>query len=315
MKKVLVTGSSGSIGTALSEALLKEGYELTGADIRPNEWNKEIDEKTVRVDLTDKEKTLALLPKNIEVILHLAAHSRVWDLAQNPALGGENMLMLENVLEFAKTNGIKKIIFASSREVYGNLVKDSYSEEDASLEHCENAYAESKLKGEEMLHVYRASDIDSVILRFANVYGKYDTHNRVVPLFIAHCLEEKPIRIFGTGKILDFVYIDDAVSGIMLALHGFNDLRDEAVNIASGEGTDLADLANMLKALTGADIQVSVEDNRTGEVMRYVGNIEKAKRLLGFSPAVSLKEGLRRTVQWYGEFYRAHPDRMPKLRN
>jgi len=311
MQKILVTGSSGSVGTALSEELLKRGYDVVGADLRANEWNKELDRRTVRVDLRDPSATLASLPADIDSIFHLAAHSRVWDLVENPSLADENILMMKNVLEYAKTRGIRKVIFTSSREVYGNVRKDSYREEDASREACENPYATSKFDGETLLKEYRADGIDSVVVRLANVYGRYDTLNRVIPLFIAHCLARKPIDIFGRGKALDFVFIDDAVDGIIRALDRFDQAKNEPYNIASGTGLELSELAEMLKKLTASPVTVSVSDNREGEVMRYVGNIEKAKRVLGYEPKTAFAEGLKRAIEWYSDFYAKYPERMP----
>lgn len=316
MQKVLVTGSSGSIGTALCEALLVGGYDVTGADIKANEWNEELNKKTLRVDLTDKDATNATLPKDAEVIIHLAAHSRVWDLVENPSLGIENITMFANVLEFARTHNIQKVIFSSSREVYGALVKDSYEEGDASIDNCENPYAMSKLAGEAMLRGYKTSfGIDSVILRFGNVYGRYDILNRVIPLFIAHVKTGKPIGIFGKDKILDFVFVDDATNGIICALQQFDAVKNSAYNIASGVGTNLKDLAEEIQKVMGATTPISTEDNRTGEVMRYIGNIDKAKRVLGYEPKIGLSEGLKRAVAWYSDFYDKHPERMPKLGN
>lgn len=316
MAKVLVTGSSGSIGTGLSERLLAEGYEFVGADIRPNEWHGDIDTKTIRVDLTDKTAVNSQLPKDVDVIIHLAAHSRVWDLVQNPHLALENISMLENVLEFARANNIKKVIFASSREVYGGQIKDSYREEDASIDECENPYAMSKIAGEAMLRAYkRLYGIDSVILRFANVYGRYDLLNRVIPLFIAHCHSGKGINIFGKDKIMDFTYLDDTVSGIMLALTKFDTVKNDVFNIASGVGTSLTDLAFLIQEGMKTGVEIKTEENRTGEVMRYVGNIEKSGKVLGYAPQVSFADGLSKAVRWYSDFYTKHPDRMPELRS
>ncbi len=316
MKKVLVTGSSGSIGTALSKRLLAEGYDLVGADIRKNEWYEDINARTISVDLTNAEKTNALLPKDVGCIIHLAAHSRVWDLVQNPRLAGENIAMLENVMEFARANNIKKVIFASSREVYGGLVKDSYREEDAAIAECENPYAMSKIAGEALLHGYnRSYGMDFVIVRFANVYGRYDTLNRVIPLFIAHCHTGKDINIFGKDKILDFTYIDDTVSGIMLALTKFDSVKNDVFNIASGVGTSLIDLAHTIKKEMHANAEIHTGDNRSGEVMRFIGNIEKSKRALGYEPKTPFETGLREAISWYSNFYTAHPERMPELRS
>lgn len=316
MQKILVTGSSGSIGTALSKRLLAEGYDFVGADIKRNAWHADIDAKTIQVDLTDYEKTTAQLPKDADVIIHLAAHSRVWDLVENPRLASENVVMLENVMEFARANGIKKIIFASSREVYGKLVKDSYKEEDASIDNCENPYAMSKIAGEALIRGYHTSfGIDAVILRFANVYGRYDILNRVIPLFIAHCHSGKDINIFGKDKILDFTYIDDTVSGIMLALTKFDSVKNDVYNIASGVGTSLIELAHQLQKETNAKVKVHTSDNRTGEVMRFIGNIDKSRAVLGYEPHVPFERGIKEAVTWYLDVYSKYPEKMPALRD
>lgn len=314
LKKVLVTGSSGSIGTALVEALLEGGYETVGADIRPNEWSDTVNQKTIRIDLTNRTVVDSLLPRDVDSIVHLAAHSRVWDLIENPRLAEENITMLANVVEFARACDIHKIVFSSSREVYGNTIKDSSVESDASVDACESPYAMSKIAGEALLRAYQHSfGMDSVILRFANVYGRYDITNRAIPLFIAHCRTGKPIGIFGRGKVLDFTHLDDTVRGIILTIERFDTVKNDVINIASGIGTDLATLAKKIQAQMGTAVPITVENNRTGEVMRYVGAIDKARVALGYEPTVALDEGLRGAIAWYTNFYDKNPGRIPAL--
>lgn len=312
--RILVTGSSGSIGTALMEALATAGYDTVGADRRPNEWVDEIDRRTIRIDLTDRAAVNALLPKEADAIIHLAAHSRVWDLIANPHLAEENITMLTNVAEFARVHAIKKILFSSSREVYGNLMADAYRESDASVDHCESPYGASKLAGEAILRAYQHSfGVNSVILRLANVYGRYDITNRVIPLFIAHCRSGKPIDIFGRGKVLDFTFMDDTVRAMVHALEKFESIKNETYNIASGVGTSLAELAEKIQTQMGTAVPITVENNRTGEVMRYVGAISKAGAAFGYEPRTSLDQGLIQAIAWYRMFYDKNPHRIPVL--
>ena len=177
--KILVTGSSGSIGTRLCEKLLAAGIEIIGMDIKPNRWNEEINEKTIISDLCNP---LQFVDK-IDLIIHLAANARVYELVENPSLAIDNIKMLFNVLEYCKKYD-KKLIFTSSREVYGNGDKTTYSESDLNIDNCESQYAASKIAGESLIHSYnRCYNIEFIIVRLSNIYGMYDDSNRVIPLF------------------------------------------------------------------------------------------------------------------------------------
>jgi UDP-glucose 4-epimerase len=117
MKNILVTGSSGLIGTRLCEFLLKEGFNVIGVDCVSNKWQTRINDLTINIDLRDKNGVMENLPKNIDMIIHLAANARVYDLIEKPQLAMDNFSTLFNILEFARVNNIEKLIFSSSREV------------------------------------------------------------------------------------------------------------------------------------------------------------------------------------------------------
>lgn len=118
-ESILITGSSGMIGTALVERLLEEGYNVTGVDITSNLWSDEVDAVTETVDLREK-SDLERFPTEVDAPVHLGAHARVHRLVEQPKLAMENMAMMFNLLEFARSNGVSNFLFASSREVYGN---------------------------------------------------------------------------------------------------------------------------------------------------------------------------------------------------
>ncbi len=185
MKKILITGSSGTIGTKLGEKLLNLGYEIIGVDWKTNKWHKNLEKRTIHLDLRNKNLVLKKLPNKVDLIIHLAANARVYELVKNPDLARDNMITTYNILEYARINKIKNILFASSREVYGNTKKAKHKEEDVKIENCESPYSASKIAGEALIHSYhKCFGINYVITRFSNVYGMYDESDRAIPLFI-----------------------------------------------------------------------------------------------------------------------------------
>lgn len=300
---ILVTGSSGTIGTRLCETLLKKGHTVTGIDRRPNMWNPDVQSITTTVDLLNENELAAYRsPLTADVVVHLAANARVYDLVRDPNRARENMVTTFNILEWARRNSIPRFLFASSREVYGNISSSKLAEDAADIANCESPYTASKLAGEALVHACtRCYGIDHVILRFSNVYGMYDDSDRVIPLFLRRARRNEPLTIFGKEKFLDFTYIDDTVAGIVLACENFDRAKNETCNIAFGEGTTIVHLAERVKELTNSSSKITVAPSRTGEVIHYVADISKAKEVLGYAPQTSFEDGIRKAVEWYGK--------------
>ncbi len=299
---ILVTGSSGTIGTRLCEKLLEKGHSVIGIDRVPNKWQKSIYDITHILDLLDGNKLKAeSYNLKADAVVHLAANARVYDLVEDPRRALENMTTTFNTLEWARACGIKRFIFASSREVYGNIhTTDPLTEDHARIENCESPYTASKIAGEAMVQAYtRCYGLDHTILRFSNVYGMYDDSDRVIPLFIRHAKKEEPLTVFGKDKCLDFTYIDDTVAGIVAAIEKFDTVKNDKYNIANGAGTTIVHLAEKIKELTASSSPITIETSRTGEVIRYVADISKAQKTLGYDPKIPFEEGIRKTVEWY----------------
>lgn len=297
---VLVTGSSGTIGTLLVEKLLDRNEEVVGIDNRPNQWSKEVDDISITADLAsgffhDK------IPEDIDTIVHLAANARVHDLVREPEDAHENVYSTFNIFEYARQHDVENVIFSSSREVYGNYSgKLLYTEEDTYIDKCESPYTASKVAGEAMLKAYsECYGIDMSIMRFSNVYGKYDVSDRVVPLFLALASEDRDLTVYGDDKVLDFTHISDCVSGILKIMFNFHKAKGTTFNIASGEGNSLIELAEVITDTLDSDSSIHVEENRTGEVSRYVADISKARQILGYEPQFDLREGVAETAKWY----------------
>lgn len=300
---ILVTGSSGTIGTRLCERLLESGHAVSGIDWVPCKWQEAVKNLTTIIDMRDAKAVAAYEPKQkIDAVVHLAANARVYELVEHPERALDNFITLFNALELARRLGIKKFIFASSRESYGNIAADKYTEDLVRVENCESPYTASKVGGEALVESYtRCYGIDHVIIRFSNVYGMYDDSVRVVPLFIRKCRANEPITVFGKDKCLDFTYIDDAVSGVILMLEKFETAKNQTINLAYGEGTTLVHLAERVKELLGSSSEVNIGVPRTGEVVRYVADISRAKKVLGYNPQTPFDAGIEKSVEWYTE--------------
>ena len=122
---------------------------------------------------------------------------------------------------------------------------------------------------------------------------------RVVPLFFHQARTGEPLTVFGKEKCLDFTYIDDTVDAILLAVQQFDHAKNDTYNIATGTGTTLSHLAARIKELTGSSSQIRTGEVRTGEIVKFVADISKAKEKLGYQPKVMFEEGIKRTVEWY----------------
>lgn len=297
--KILVTGSSGTIGNCLCETLLERGADVVGVDIRPNRWNEEVNRRTINIDLRNPED-VNKLPKDFDLVVHLAANARVFKLVENPDLAKDNFLLLYNILEFVRKNDIKRILFASSREVYGNSGYIIHSEEEAFVKNCESSYTATKIAGEALIHAYeQCYGIEYIIVRFSNVYGRYDYSDRVVPLFISKALKNEDIHIYGRDKILDFTYIEDCTDGVVKSLELFETSKNEVYNIATQKGYSIEKVAQLIIELTGSKSKIIYKTNRTGEVCRFIADISKAKAVLNYYPQNDLMTGINKTIEWY----------------
>jgi len=305
IEKVLVTGSSGMIGTALCEELIKKGYEVTGVDLRPNRWSERVNRVTVISDLTDR-SFFDKLSSHYDLVIHLAANARVFKLVKDPTMARDNFEMLFNVLEFCRLNMIKRIMFASSREVYGNLSGTLHAEDDVSIKHCESPYTATKIAGEALVTAYhQCYKMGFIILRFSNVYGKYDDSDRVVPNFIRVARLGKDLVVFGRDKLLDFTYISDCISGIVKSIEAFDRVKDNTFNIASGKGTTIVEVAQLIQSKIGTGGKIVIEENRKGEVVKFVADITKARQVLNYEPQIGIALGLDKTIEYYNSMEEA----------
>ena len=241
------------------------------------------------------------------VVVHLAAHAKVFELVKNPARALENIEMVFGVLEYCRKNEVP-IIFASSREVYGDIHRWITDEGVADFVVAESPYSASKITGEALIYSYfQCYKLPHLVFRFSNVYGRYDCDlermERVIPLFIHRIANEEPIRVFGKNKVLDFTYVDDCSTGITSGIDRLvsGEITNQTVNLAYGRGSSLEDLVNILALALNKEPNAEYLPSRPGEVTRYVADISKARALLEYNPDTPLSLGLRKSIEWQRE--------------
>lgn len=316
--RVLITGSSGQIGTNLALRLLAEGHDVFGVDKRLNSWTDDF-----RYLLQDLSGHYATMENGIggveypasDVVVHLAAHAKVHQLVREPARALENMTMTFNVLEYCRQTKTP-IIFSSSREVYGDVHRFQTEEASADFAYAESTYSASKIAGEALIYSYaRCYGLPYIVFRFSNVYGRYDNDLgrmiRVIPLFTHRITRGEPITVFGgNDKVLDFTYVDDCVEGIMRGIGGLTggSVTNETINLAYGQGNTLVRVAELIGEATGKDPDITLAPPLLGEVTRYVADIGRARGLLDWEPSVPLDVGVARSVAWFEEWRASHPD-------
>lgn len=303
---VLVTGSSGMIGTALCEKLLEKGFEVIGVDLMPNRWSQPVNKKTILVDLRNANELKRLSENPVfqkpDFFVHLAANPYVFNSVQNPLLAVDNVLMTMNCLEFCRENAISRFLFASSREIYGNVKKKSLREPDFRLENVESPYAASKVAGESFVRAYhKCFGIDFEMMRFSNVYGRYDLSDRLLPRLFRKNRDNEDFVVFGEEKALSFTYLDDVVEGILLGIRLFEKAKNREYNIAFPKATRIVDVVKLLQKKMASKNKIIVGKTRIGEVENFCPDISLARNVLGFNPKIGIEEGLEKALEWYSK--------------
>jgi UDP-glucose 4-epimerase len=284
---VLVTGGAGFIGTHLVRTLLEDPtVTIRVLDNLSRGWNTFSGISRIeflRGDIRDRRTVLAAMD-GIDLVYHLAAQSNVLGAVRDLDYSfAANVVGTYEVLSAARACGCRRLVFTSSREVYGEVAVLPVPES-ASL-NPKNAYGASKAAGELYCRVFVESGMDVVLFRLANVYGPGDS-DRVIPRFVTNALAGLPLVIYGENKILDFVWIGDVVDALLKAQTA--PIAGQTLNIGSGEGIILPELAQSVLRVTGSSSLIQSASARTMEIDRFVADIRLAERLLGYHPSTAL---------------------------
>jgi UDP-glucose 4-epimerase len=311
--KMLITGGAGFIGSHLCDKYTKEGHTVLCLDnfMSGNLMNvkhllNNRNFKLIKGDIRDFD-LLEKIMRDVDVVFHLAAQIHVDRSYIEPRLTYDvNVMGTQNVLEVARLHDAKRIIYASTSEVYGSAQYCPIDEK-----HPLNAphpYGASKIAADRMCYAYiQTYGMNIAIVRLFNTFGPRQRdvgYGGVISIFTRRILKGMPPIIYGDGQqTRDYTYIDDAVRAYDLVLNHDEPLI-EPINFGSGREETIIDLANMLIELSGkkADIKPVHVEPRIGEVIRLIANADKAKKLLGWEPKCKLEDGLGKFVKWYREY-------------
>ena len=309
-ERVLITGGAGAIGSHLADLAVKAGAaEVVVIDnfVRGRRDNlawatANGSVRIVEGDICDR-VLLDRLTQGIDVVFHHAA-IRITQCVQEPRLALEVLVDGSyNVIESAVKHGVRKVVAASSASVYGQA--EVFPTDESHHPYANDTlYGAAKAFNEGLMRSFhQTSGLDYVALRYFNVYGpRMDIHGvytEVLVRWMERIAAGLPPLINGDGaQTMDFVYIGDIARANILAAGC--DATDEVFNVACGIETSLLDLAQMLVAAMGADLEVEFGPARgTAAVTRRLADTDKARQLLGFEAQVDLEEGLRRLVEWW----------------
>jgi UDP-glucuronate 4-epimerase len=317
--RILITGSSGQIGTNLALRLVGNGHDVFGVDKRPNTWTREFE--TLLQDLAGHYAPFrggmnGVEWPEVDLVVHLAAHAKVHQLVRQPQRALENTMMTFNILEYCRALELP-LVFSSTREVYGDVHRfEGYGEATADFAFTESPYSASKISSEAFIYSYaKCYGLRYLVFRFSNVYGRYDNDlqrmERVIPLFIHQLGRGEPITVYGgDDKVLDFTYIDDCIDGIARGVERLaaGAVDSETINLAYGQGNTLVRAAELIARRLEVSPRITKERSLVGEVTRYVADISKARDLLDWQPRTPLDEGIPRAVDWFREWRVDHPE-------
>ncbi len=320
--KWLITGGCGFIGTSLIHNLEAEGGHHvrildnlstgTRTDLEQVCSFQEVDGNQLKQgpegvelvigDILD-EKLAQNVATGIDIIVHLAANTGVGPSVEDPRTDClTNVIGTFNYLEAARCNNVPRFIFASSGAPAGEVEPPIHEEIPP---HPVSPYGASKLAGEGYCSAYNKTfGIQTVMLRFGNVYGPGSVHkNSVVAKFIRQALNGQTLEIYGDGtQTRDFIYIDDLIEAMRLAATTDN-IGGEAFQIATNNETTIGEMTELLvetmnnKGLTG--INIANGETRLGDVQRNYSDTSKAKKYLGWQTTTDLQNGLKKTIEYF----------------
>jgi len=288
----MVTGGKGFIGNyVVNELANLHDVTILDNEYRDSELQIPKNVKIVHGNITDYDIVQNIV-NDCDVVIHLAGISQVMTSIKHPRLTFDyNIKGTENIARACCEKGVK-LLFSSSREVYGTQ-EHIPVKTNAELK-PENPYAASKIAGEMVIKAYSKSyGLNYVIFRLSNVYG-YGDSGRVLPIFVNNVLRGKDIQIYGTNKIIDFVHVTDVVTAIskMLTLN-----KNVTVNIGSGVGQNLEEIALMINKYAGNKISINTLTPRVGEVDRYIADITDTFEIIGWTPNIDFENGLKKMIE------------------
>jgi UDP-glucuronate 4-epimerase len=332
--KVLVTGSAGFIGSALSIRLLERGDEVIGVDNHNDYYDPALKELRlarhsdhqnythIRMSLEDREAIAKLFKdEKFDSVVNLAAQAGVRYSIENPlAYIDSNLVGFAHVLEGCRHNNVGHLVYASSSSTYGLNTKQPFSTRDA-VSHPVSLYAATKKANELMAHSYsHLYGLPTTGLRFFTVYGPYDRPDMALQKFTRAILNEEPIKVFNYGKHRrDFTYIDDIVEGIVRVLDrpalpnlewdgknpdpASSKAPYKVYNIGNNNPVELMEYIKAIEFSLGKVAKKELLPLQPGDVQDTYADVDDLVEHFGYKPNTSIQQGINSFVIWYKSFY------------
>jgi len=311
MANHLVTGGAGFIGSSIAEALLAKGERVRILDDFSSGRRSNLEALKGEVEIVEGSiidpEVVARAMKGIEVVFHQAAIPSVSRSVERPqATMLANVQGTTVVLDCARHAKVRRVVFAASSSAYGDT--PTLPKIETMPTSPRSPYAVSKLTCEHLMTVFASIyGMETLSLRYFNVFGpRQDPTSQyaaVIPNFITAAMEKKSPTVFGDGEqTRDFCYIDNAVHANLLGANSKNKLTGQVVNIACAERTSLNQLLAIIGEATGTKPNPDYRPGRAGDVRDSLAAIDAAKELIGYTPKVDIREGLKRTIAAFRTF-------------
>ena len=311
MKRILITGGAGFIGSHLCERLLHEGHDIICLDNYYTGSKQNIEHlighpyfELVRHDVTQP------FFAEVDEIYNLACPASPIHYQHNPIKTIKTSVMgAINMLGLAKRVNAK-ILQASTSEVYGTALRVPIDEEHPLQ--AQSPYSASKISADMLGNSYHcAFGLPVTIVRPFNTFGPRQSLRAVIPTIIAQALQSRCVKLGDTRPVRDFNFVTDTAAGFLAAARHAPG-RAEVYNLATGSARTIGETADLIADLVGSRIEIVHDASRDrpadSEVMRLLGNAEKARRDLGWQPAVDFRTGLQKTVEWVRENLQTYAD-------
>lgn len=312
-KRALVTGGAGFIGSHVADALLADGWSVTVLDDLSSGKREQVPVAAhfEQADIRSAEAAKLVREGKFDLLCNLAAQMDVRRSVSDPSFDADvNIRGSLNLIEAVRASGhATRVLFASTGgAVYGDFVEPPNLE--TYEKNPESPYGIAKFAVELYLAYHaRVHGLDYVALRFANVFGpRQDPHGEagVVAIFCQRLLAGTPLTVYGDGgQTRDYVYVGDVARAHVLAAKGAiipaGRVDERGINIGTGRETSVIELATVLMRASGRTAPLQHAPARAGEQRRSVVSIEKAGRVLGWTPQVTLEDGLAKTFAWFAQ--------------
>ena len=308
MRKIVVTGGAGFLGSHLVDKLIREGEEIIVIDNLFRGQTENIEQHIpnkkftlLNDEIQNKTKINDALHL-ADAVIHFASISSVFRSIVEPEIVNTiNVTGTLNMLNLCIKEEVQCFIFASSAAVYGGDRNRPLQENDSL--HPLSPFAASKVAGEAYCKAYNETyGLNTIILRFMNIYGPRITkvYRRVCSKFAEATIRNEPLVIVGDGKqTRDFTYVTDAINAIILALNN-KDIEGETFNIGTGKPTTINQLANLYKKISENPKQeIKYINAKKGDLIHSYADITKAKKKMGYNPKIDIGTGIPKYLEWY----------------